>query len=277
MIHLANLSARHSARSAWILLLLASVLSLMACNGEPASEEPQLPDLKSWVAELPQGDLSPEPDRLYWGALPSGLGAQVTLLKAGPATGDADAATWTDPLGRAVEVPTALIHALPSDEAARQEASGLVTALIAGQGLVPAWMQKAAEEGQGVSHWVVWNGKAAETEVLASWPIDQDSPWVIYTDSDGGKQRAVQLGADDTHAWLLNPGGIVEKVAVSSVGAQDIDNQWQEGDSVSAYSWATGFRPGTVGAIIEPGLLFRVDLADGGSAVYSFADLIPQG
>jgi hypothetical protein len=95
----------------------------------------------------------------------------------------------------------------------------------------------------------------------------------------GSTSRGLIVALDEKRAWIRTASGHVEIHPLGELETLPIPRaDHKAGERVRAYSWATGFQPGVISEVVEPGLRYRVKL-DGNkpSRDYFFSMLLDAG
>jgi hypothetical protein len=231
-----------------------------------------------WAAELPAVEVSYSVGQDVW-ATPPQPDTEIALVEIFSVEGVYGGhASLIDRRGQRVDgVPLALVH--PSNSLRKVEQGELVLCYAR---KLPTALARVAEVSAGSEIEVNydWSGKTKTAAIEhAEKPVTGIRPMAFVGFIKGGsRSRGLLVALSDDKAWVQTGSGKIEvrpRDELTELPLPELDRK--VGDGVAAFSWATGYRPGVIRTVLEPGLRYRVALDDGsGETAYFFSSLIPS-
>ncbi len=257
---------------------------LLACGPKPTEETDATLELApaSWLAELPQRTVAARPGEKVWAVVPELGSERATIATYDVESANGTTATLLDAIGSRFEgIPGALVHPVTEYRTAELAAGMVVLADRWGANLVVGRLARLADGAAFVQH--DWNGHTVVDEMAVAVPLlgageDLALRWVSYQREPAGPRlKGLCFAAGDDRVWIAEDNGFVavlgrhEVEVLDSLGGRD----FQPGDTVAAYLWGFGYRPGEVSTVLEPQLRYAVRLeGEQAAQPFFFTDLI---
>ncbi len=270
----------------WLIWTVASLLLLSGC-GSPSSEEANDggPSQPSWLADLPTTTITVPVGELVWAVVPALGSDAATIATYRLVDAGAGGTALIDTLGNQFGgVIGALVHATSEVPVAELAIGEPILASRWDAGPVIGQVASLDDETVTISH--DWNGVTVTGAMDVVTPLASDGEvaplrWVAYpspTSEESGASvwlKGLCFAEHDGRLWLRDDSGNVEIVARESVKVLSDLGRLEPavGDQVSAFAWGSGFRPGVIAEIPEPGLRYTVTFDDGETRPFFFGDL----
>lgn len=228
-----------------------------------------------WMDGLPAVAVTAKPLDTVWATVPSGGGdmAQVGLFTVDSVQGNT--ATLKDKIGTSYpNVPGALIHAIGNP--AKLKTNDIAFGTAWGSPKVIGRV-KSSEAGKVTLRFKQGNSLAEKQMDHAQPLVTGVSPmaWVVYRNSMNSPYKGLVIAKGNGKVWISTDSGHVETVPEAKVRYLDMaPSGFKEGQTVQAYQWGYGYKPGTVKKIVEPYHQYEVKLADKPTAeVFIFSEV----
>jgi len=242
----------------------------------PSAPKPRGAELPSWAVRLPPAPIRCRPGDRVW-ATPPERGRDLTQTAIYTVEEvSADGVTLIDLMGqKVVAVPAAVIH--PSGRATRFAVGDLA---LGSSWTTPAILARVIvidKHGRPTAVQYDWSGKTVRGELdHVQRPVQGIKPLAFVGYPKLGEMSlGLVVAMTSEQAWIRTDSGQVEIHPLGSLKPLAISAKKRKvGDKVLAYRWATGFRPGVIAEISEPGLRYLVKLADAPSEPFFFTRLI---
>ena len=269
-------------------LAAALAIVLGACGGGAADSGGEAGETEaawpSWLAQLPRRAVAVAPGERVWAVVPERGSEHAAIASYRVEAVSGTAAVLVDALGnRYPDVPGALVHPLSAAAAGELADGAAVLAYRWDAGQVIARVTRRGSDGLELAH--DWNGVTARGPMEAVTPLPAGGDghvlrWVAFPSPAAGAgdvtwYRGLCFAEDEDRLWISDDSEHVQVVAkdevevLSDVGRADL----RPGSEVAAYSWGHGYRSGVIAEVLEPDLRYAVELADGGTRPFYFADL----
>jgi hypothetical protein len=258
----------------WRVWTLVAALTAAGCGVEHESStspdagipEPTLPTSRpqaapvpSWMERLPDVAPAAKTGDLVWACVAGPT--SVPHLGVYTVEGVYDGLySLKDRTGHRVDaVPPALVHATKKTKID----SGDV--VLFASPATPAFLGRVAElvPGGDIEVWYDWGGKTRKVSVEhVQRPVKGIRPLAYVAFPKASEpSRGLVVALDDRRVFVRTASGHVEEHPRPAIKSLPFPaRKVGVGSRVRAFRWATGIQTGTVGAIIEPGLRYRVDL-----------------
>ena len=266
-------------------IVLAAVVG--ACGGDGTGSEEAAAEAEatwpSWLAELPRLTVEAGAGEPVWAVVPERGSEQAAVATYRLAAISGTGAALVDALGnRYEEVPGALVHPVSAFPSGELTAGAAVLADRWDAGKVVGRVTRLESDDLELAY--DWNGVTTRgaMEVVMPLPAGGDRHvlrWVAFPSpaaaADATWFKGLCFAESEDRLWISADSGYVEIVAkdqvkiLSDLGRAEL----QAGAKVAAYSWGYGYRPGVIAEVLEPGLRYAVELADGETRPFYFADL----
>jgi hypothetical protein len=232
----------------------------------------------SWLRQLPDLPVKANEGALVWASapVPSSDMALVAVYTVEGIRGHR--ANLIDKLGQKVRnVPGALIHPLGAPGHLKLGEVALCYTWSTGATL--GRVAKARDREVQIE--VDWAGATRTTSVDHAEPMVKSiAPlgFVSYP-KFGHRSKGLVVALSKDKAWVQTSSGHVEihdrsALAVLAVPEESLET----GARVEAYGWTTGFEPGTIARVVEPGVRYAVKLPSSKvEQITFFADLVVPG
>ena len=249
----------------------------------PPSVEPVIPKASasasaayepSWLKALPEVPVKAKEGELVWASAPV-PSSDMALVAVYTVEGiRANRANLIDKLGQKVRgIPGALIHPLGTPGHMTPGEIALCYTWATGVALG----RVAPARDHEVQIEVDWAGATRTTSVDHAEPMLKSiAPLAFVTfPKFGHSSKGIVVALSKDKAWVQTSSGHVEIHDRSAIAVLEVPTgELEEGAKVEAYGWTTGFEPGTIARVIEPGLRYVVKLpASKVEQKYFFSDL----
>lgn len=217
----------------------------------------------TWTQGLPTVAVTAKPLDKVWATVPEAGGemAKVGIFEVDSVQGNT--ATLKDKIGTSYPgVPGALIH--PVGNTSKLKINDIALGDSWGASKVIGRV-KAIEAGK-VTLRYKFGSNISEKQVDFAQPlVNGINPmaWVVYRNSMNSPYKGLVIAKGGGKVWISTDSGHVEVVPEAKVRSLDMaPNGFKEGQTVHAYQWGFGYKPGTVKKIVEPYHQYEIKLAD---------------
>jgi len=246
----------------------------LAPSGAGSADSPELVRVPSWIRALPEIDVPVKEGEQAWASAPV-AGSEMAVVGVYTVERVHDKrAVLLDKAGqKARAVPGALIHPLGVRGKLKAEDTALgyswTSAVVLGR--------VTKIRGDDVQLAYDWAGSTkTATMDHAEPPVRGIAPMAFVGYPKFERQsKGLLIAVSKDKGWVQTSSGHVEIHDRGELKSLDISAKALDvGDRVDGYSWTSGYEPGTVSRVLEPGLRYAVGLGPSREQPYFFADLL---
>ena len=207
----------------------------------------------NWMDGLPSVAITDKPLTKVWATVPAGGGdmANVGIFEIDSVKGNT--ATLKDKIGTVYpDVPGALIH--PLGNTAKLKVNDLSLGNSWGASKVIGRV-KSIEAGQVTLRYKSGSTIADKLMDFAQPLVSGVKPmaWVVYRNKMNSPYKGLVIAKGNGKVWISTDSGHVETSSEDKVVPLDMAPKgFTVGQTVYAYQWGFGYKPGTVTKIVEP-------------------------
>lgn len=217
----------------------------------------------TWTEGLPEVAVTAKPLDKVWATVPEADGemAKVGIFEVDSVQGNT--ATLKDKLGTSYPgVSGALIHTV--GDASQLKVNDIALGDSWGASKVIGRV-KTVEAGQ-VTLRYKWGSALSDKQMDHAQPLVSGinpMAWVVYRNSMNSPYKGLIIAKGNGKVWISTDSGHVEVTPEAKVRSLDMAPKgFSVGQTVYAYQWGFGYKPGTVKTIVEPYHQYEIKLAD---------------
>ncbi|PIR21311.1 MAG: hypothetical protein COV45_00775 [Deltaproteobacteria bacterium CG11_big_fil_rev_8_21_14_0_20_47_16] len=217
----------------------------------------------SWMDGLPTVPVTAKPLDKVWATVPEAGGdmAAVGIFEVDSVQGNT--ATLIDKIGtKYPNVPGALIH--PVGDPKKLKINDIALGNSWGASKVIGRV-KAIEAGKVTLRYKFGSNISEKQMDFAQPLVSGVNPmaWVVYRNNMNSPYKGLVIAKGNGKVWISTDSGHVEIAPIAKVRPLDMaPNGFKVGQTVYAYQWGFGYKPGTVKKIVEPYHQYEIKLAD---------------
>lgn len=217
----------------------------------------------TWTQGLPTVAVTAKPLDKVWATVPEASGemAKVGVFEVDSVQGNT--ATLKDKIGTSYPgVPGALIH--PLGDTSKLKVNDIALGDSWGASKVIGRV-KSLEAGKATLRYKFGSSISEKQMDFAQPLVSGINPmaWVVYRNTMNSPYKGLIIAKGNGKVWISTDSGHVEVVPEAKVRSLDMaPNGFKVGQTVYAYQWGFGYKPGTVKTITEPYHQYEIKLAD---------------
>lgn len=217
----------------------------------------------TWTQGLPTVAVTAKPLDKVWATVTDGGGEQAKVAVFEVDSVQGNTATLKDKIGTSYPgVPGALIH--PLGNTSKLKVNDIALGDSWGASKVIGRV-KAIEAGKVTLRYKFGSSISDKQMDFAQPLVSGINPmaWVVYRNNMNSPYKGLIIAKGNGKVWISTDSGHVEVVPEAKVRSLDMaPNGFKVGQTVYAYQWGFGYKPGTVKVIVEPYHQYEIKLAD---------------